>query len=664
VQKTLELLGNLAAKITSEKEEAAKSFEEFTKWCTEQSRNFKYEIKTAKEAIGDLNAKIEKDTADAASLEAKISELAGGISKADADLKAATGVRETEAEDFSKVSQELMETINTIERAVGILRSHAALVQTDKVEGLTQALTAMVQASAISAADASKLTSLMQTSSDDSDVGAPDAAVYEGHSKSIVEVLEDLLDKAQSQLSDAQKQEMVARHNFEMVKQSLEDEMKYAGQEMSKAKADLAASGESKAAASSDLAMTEKDLEADTDGLSTLESDCASKTEDYKVATASREGELEAIAAAKEALTSKTGGAESIAYDLAQTAQAFLQLQKSQARAGAGVKQSVAMPNPNFEAVHFVRRLAREQKSEALALLASRMDSAVQMGSTSGADPFGKVRGLITDMIARLEKEASADATHKAYCDKEIAESTSKKDEKTAEIEKLTTKIDSMSAQASKLKEQVAELQKELAELATSTAEMDKIRQDEHAQFLKDKPDMEAGIEGVKMALKVLREYYAEDSPTAAKGAGENIIGLLEVVESDFSKSLAEIVAAEEAAAMAYDKTSKENAIIKTTKEQDVKYKTQEATKLDKSISETSSDLSGVQAELDAVLEYLSKLEEQCVAKPETYAERKERRAAEISGLKEALSILESETALVQKSSMHLRRVAPHVHRQ
>lgn len=40
---------------------------------------------------------------------------------------------------------------------------------------------------------------------------------------------------------------------------------------------------------------------------------------------------------------------------------------------------------------------------------------------------------------------------------------------------------------------------------------------------------------------------------------------------------------------------------------------------------------------------------ERCIAKPETYAQRAERRTAEISGLKQALSVLEDETALVQK---------------
>jgi len=666
VQKAIELLDNLATKITKEMDEAEKAFEEFSKFCTHESREFKFEIKTSKEEIEALNAKIAKDSADADAAEAKISQLSAAISKADGDLKAATGVRETEAADFAKEDAELKETIDMLERAIAVLRTHTALIQSDSSSSRTvvDALSALVQASAFDAADAKKLTALVQTSSDESDVGAPDATVYAGHSKGIVEVLEDLLSKAQTQLSDALQAETEARHNFEMLKQALTDEMKYDGQEMDKTKAALAASNEGKATAEKDLSMTEADLKADSDGLASLEADCMAKAEDHKTATASREGELKAIAIAKEAMSSKTGGAEQIVYEFDQTSPAsFLQLERAMTAAKKSRKAQTAMPDPNFEAVHFVRKLAREQRSEALSLLASRMDSAVQAGATVGADPFVKVRGLITDMIARLEKEASADASHKAYCDKELKESTEKKEEKTAEVEKLTTKIDSMSAESAKLKEEVAELQKELADLTAAMAEADKMRQEAHAQYLIDKPEMEQGIEAVKVALKALREYYAEDSTTAAKGTGENIIGLLEVVESDFSKSLAEIEASEEAAALAYVKSKKENEIIKVTKEKDVEYKTKEAAGLDKSIAETTTDLQGVQAELDAVLEYLSKLEEQCVAKPETYAERKARRAAEITGLKEALSILESETALVQKSSSRRFLRSVHVHK-
>merc|ERR1712032_1283558 len=95
--------------------------------------------------------------------------------------------------------------------------------------------------------------------------------------------------------------------------------------------------------------------------------------------------------------------------------------------------------------------------------------------------------------------------------------------------------------------------------------------------------------------------------------------------------------------------------IEKATKEQDVKYKTEEATGLDKAIAEATSDRAGVQEELDAVLEYLKGMEDRCIAKPESYEQRTVRREAELAGLKKALSILESETSFMQKTKRTLR---------
>merc|ERR1719277_1340963 len=94
---------------------------------------------------------------------------------------------------------------------------------------------------------------------------------------------------------------------------------------------------------------------------------------------------------------------------------------------------------------------------------------------------------------------------------------------------------------------------------------------------------------------------------------------------------------------------TQENKVTKASKDQDVKYKTQEFTSQDKIVAELSSDLETANTELSAVLEYDAKLKERCIAKPETYESRKERRTAEIAGLKEALTILEGEAALVQR---------------
>merc|ERR1719274_528901 len=239
-----------------------------------------------------------------------------------------------------------------------------------------------------------------------------------------------------------------------------------------------------------------------------------------------------------------------------------------------------------------------------------------------------------------------------------MGETKAKKTELTDEIEKLTTKIDKQTADSAKLKEEVAVLTKELAELAKLQQEMDKIRAEEKEAYDKNKPEMEQGLEGIKLALKVLREYYA--SGGGAQGAGGGIISMLEVIESDFSKGLAELIAVEEAAAEEYEKITKENEISKVTKEQDVKYKTKTAKGLDESVAELTSDKGGLATELESIEEYWLSLQEQCIEKVEPYEERKKRREAEIAGLKEALGILEGTAVLLQRGSHTLRGAAPH----
>lgn len=58
-------------------------------------------------------------------------------------------------------------------------------------------------------------------------------------------------------------------------------------------------------------------------------------------------------------------------------------------------------------------------------------------------------------------------------------------------------------------------------------------------------------------------------------------------------------------------------------------------------LNELTSDHSSAREELDALQEYMAKLQDQCVAKPEPYEERKQKREKEVQGLREALAALD-----------------------
>merc|ERR1719281_1803672 len=303
--------------------------------------------------------------------------------------------------------------------------------------------------------------------------------------------MNSLLEKAQSQLDEARNKETASIQAFQMLKQGLEDEIKFANKEMDEAKQSKSASAEAKATAEGDLDVTSKDLAEDIKALADLHHNCMTKASDFEAETKSRGEELKALATAKKIIKETTGGAADQSYGLDQ--ESFLQ-----------------MPEGESRAVRFVRQLAKHQKSAALAQLASRMASTIRFSNGNQADIFAKVKGLIRDMIEKLEAEAEADATKKAYCDKELAETNQKKADKTAEIEKLTAKIEQQAAQAAKLTEEIATLESELAELVKEQAGMDKIRAEEKAAWEVNSAEMEKGLNGIKLALKVLNEYYAK----------------------------------------------------------------------------------------------------------------------------------------------------------
>lgn len=657
--KVFELMDDCAAKVKADGEAEAKAYKEFFEWCDDAAKNTQFEIKTYKSEKEKLEATIGETTATIETATSKIEELAAAIASDDKELKEATAIREKEIAEFQKAEAELVDTVDTLERAIAILERElakgggAAFAQIDvnNLQAVTQALGAIVDAAGFKAVQKDKLMALVQDQSDDDDeeLGAPAAKVYESKAGGIVDVLADMKDKAESELADLRKAESNTAHNYDMLKQSLEDTIAAHTKSKEEEEANKASAEEEKATAEGDLTEVNKNLAAAESELSTLSADCMTTAADHEASVKAREEELAVIAKAKKILEETSKGAVEQSYS-------FLQV-RIQTR--ADLKKA--------EIAHMIKDLAKKHHSRSLAQLASKVAAVVKYGA--GADVFEKIKGLISDMIAKLEKEAEDDATEKAYCDEEMSKTEAKKAELEEDLNKVTAKLDEDAANSARLKEEVKEAQQMLAEIAKEQQSMDQIRSEEHANYLKTTEDLKLGLSGVQKALDVLRDYYGgsasliQDSdsledvmkqpkvPTHKKsgGAGGSIINILEVCESDFSDNLAKAETEEADAASEYDTVTQQNKVTKTTLDQDVKYKTQEFKGLDKGITELTSDKDTLTTELNAVLEYYEQIKDRCIAKPESYEERKKRREAEINGLKQALQVLEEESAFIQR---------------
>merc|ERR1740127_17745 len=96
-------------------------------------------------------------------------------------------------------------------------------------------------------------------------------------------------------------------------------------------------------------------------------------------------------------------------------------------------------------------------------------------------DHFVKVRGMIKDMVAKLEADAAAEGDQKAWCDSEMEKATSKRDENIGAMEgDLAAKTKAESTIA-KLKEEIQTLLEEIAELNKSLNEATALRGKEKA---------------------------------------------------------------------------------------------------------------------------------------------------------------------------------------
>merc|ERR1719405_133128 len=230
-------------------------------------------------------------------------------------------------------------------------------------------------------------------------------------------------------------------------------------------------------------------------------------------------------------------------------------------------------------------------------------------------------------------EEANEEAEHKGWCDTELSTNEQTRKEKTEAVETLHAEIDQLEASIAKLTEDISELTKAVAELDAAVAK----------------------------ALTVLKEFYAKAAEATAfvqqkaepetfdkpyKGMGGEsggVVGMLEVIESDFARLESETKAAEATAQKEYDTFMTDSKVDKEAKSTDIEHKSAKKQDESQALTVKKEDLEGTQKELDAALAYFDKLKPSCVDSGVSYEDRVVRRKEEIESLQEALKILNGE---------------------
>merc|ERR1719215_1407187 len=172
---------------------------------------------------------------------------------------------------------------------------------------------------------------------------------------------------------------------------------------------------------------------------------------------------------------------------------------------------------------------------------------------------------MIKSLLAKLKEEAAAEADHKAWCDGELKSNKLKRDKKTSESEKTMAQIEEMTATIETMGEEIVTLIQEQKDLTSAMGEATADRNAEKAENKATIADAQAGAAAVKSALVVLRNFYSAQSFVQEKQVPEmasyggmqsakgGVVGMLEVIVSDFVRLEAETKAAETSSAAEYD---------------------------------------------------------------------------------------------------------------
>merc|ERR1719327_2265553 len=309
----------------------------------------------------------------------------------------------------------------------------------------------------------------------------------------------------------------------------------------------------------------------------------------------------------------------------------------------------------------YLKKQAKQLKSDALSALMIRLKE----------DHFVKVRGMIKDLIAKLEADASAEADQKAWCDAEMEKSTSKRDENIGAMEGDLASKSSAEAKIAKLEEEIATLMSEVAELTKALNEATQLRGEEKAENTKTIADATAGLAGTTKAMTILKDFYdnaliqtkAEYKPPKGDASGmtvgdlapdsfegdfsgnqdaaTGIIGQLDVIKSDFEANIEATKTAEQDAEDQFNSYKGDTETDIDTKNSDIKSKEGEVASTKGDLAEYTDDLATHSTLKAEALAELAKLQPACVDTGSDYAEKVARREQEIESLKNAYVIFD-----------------------
>jgi len=665
VERVVQLLEKLQSEVEEDAKSEAAEYDKYACFCKKQADDKLYSTTKSKDKISTLNATINELQAETDELEEKKGDAETDLTAIDTEISEEQGKRDKTAAAYNTTLEDHEDGIKAITEAIEEIKK-ADEKNSGVTSDLLQVLKAAVQSVPAFALDQSEdkvVQILMQKPGQ--------AHAYSSHTKELLEVLQKLRRELVDKKVEDDKAEATSLQEFERAQLKRKNLKKKLETTISRCSTRISEATEEKSNASTDKINEETKLAEDEEFLDDLTTQCENKATEWDQRSGKRTDELNAIAEALEVIkgdvTKNFGSTKKLTLAAvkddghrvkAESAmRAVVKRVSKLLRSLPAVSEHthrkpisfVQLDSPTDKLMQLLTSRAKTLHSAELAALAMKVRD----------DPFAKVKGLIDDMITKLEEQGENDATAKENCETDLAAATGDRETLLVDIAKTEANIVQKNMEIKKLKVENKEMAAENAELQSQLQEATDLRDAESVHNAQTLEDAEEGKVAVGKAITALRRVYGEDllqkeepvegTPTTSysgdyegkQDKGNKILGFLETIKSDFEATITAVETAETEAKTEYD-TLKGNVETEVGSNDDtISDNEGSISTKETEVFDLEADLKDEKKDKDEKNAEIERIKPACVDLAINFDKRAAQRTEEIATLNEAKGLLD-----------------------